>query len=235
MISGFVQVASHFGEIRLVPCQASVFILGVLADGVSTAKRSFYVGVDAAASVFKPHCAAAFGLSESIRSSTYLMIRSRRLSRRGSWMNFKASVYQGKLAACYRSFAYVGFWPKPAIHQISRNARLRCKAVVHRPNWSRCSRIASFNAFTVCRNTSQCPLVQALRATAALPSGLFGRLDCCHGFHRLIASLCFLHGNAASSLMLPFLGSIKWQRWIQIKSACCWPLGGLGGEGVATS
>ncbi len=47
-----------------------------LADAVSRAKRTVYVGVGAAASVFKPQCVAAFGLSESIRPSNNSMIRS---------------------------------------------------------------------------------------------------------------------------------------------------------------
>ena len=33
-------------------------------------------------------------------------------------------------ASIYRTFATVGNWPKPAIHQISMNARFRCTAVV---------------------------------------------------------------------------------------------------------
>ena len=37
------------------------------------------------------------------------------------------------LVARYRSLANVHFWPKPAIHQISMNARLRCQAAVGVP------------------------------------------------------------------------------------------------------
>ena len=55
-----------------------------------------------------------------------------------------------------------------------------------------CSRKAPFKAFTISLSTNQCPPVQALRATIALPSGLFGPVDWFHGFHRLMASLCRL-------------------------------------------
>ena len=83
----------------------------------------------------------------------------------------------------HRSLANVRFWPIAVAQGSEMTGRSRCKAVVHRPNWSRCSRRASFNPFTACRTISQCPPFQALHATAALTSGLFGPLDRSHGFH----------------------------------------------------
>ena len=65
-----------------------------------------------------------------------------------------------------------------------------------------CSRNAPLSSFTAFRNISQYPPLQALRATTALPSGLLGPVDCCHGFHCLIASLCCLRRSSVH----PFAG-----------------------------
>ena len=74
------------------------------------------------------------------------------------------------------------------------------KAVVHRPNWSHCARIASFSSLMASRNFFHSPPAQALPDAAALPSGLFGPVDCCHGFHCLIASLCRLRRSGVHPL-----------------------------------
>ena len=62
---------------------------------------------------------------------------------------------------------------------------------------ARTSALTSFDSSLSC---ARWPPVQALRATSALPSGLFGPDDCCHGFHRLMASLCCLRRSGVQPL-----------------------------------